>query len=396
MIKLRNLIYFKAAFISSFCLLTSCGTDKIAGEIDADEPGGVKTEIVLNPEWDNGNTGADDRTEGENGQYYYNFILESTFNPGIQTFEMAIADNVLYIPTGTYGPRPTDTRNVSVEYWDLNTRQKTGTLPMPNGLTSFTYRVHSLFRLENLLFVGHGEYLQQNRLEIYDISAPSQPQHITYVGGSRSYVPSPPSDNKLIGIPYAVWGKDDKLLLLDNFRLSVYDLKSFTAAKAGNITPVKFMSINSGAGDTPKDQAGFVTQSDGSIYLTDPSWNDPKGLRKINWNNVISATTGEVNDLIDETGLLLPGKVMKKAVSLDDNLLVFDNNKTNNNYSLTFFEPGRNDGIDCTVFFKPSLQEPGNGLLLSPTSEGKRRIAIAQGNGGISIYRIDKINLNDF
>lgn len=393
--KSRNYLLLKPIFIGICCLLTGCGTEEITEKDSANEPGGVESGLILNPEWGNGNTEDDDRTDGEKGQYYYNFILESTFNPGVQTFEMAAAGNVLYIPTGTYGPRPTDTRNVSIEYWDLTTKQKIGTLPMPIGMTSYTYLVHSLFRLENLLFVGHGEYPFQNRLEIYDISEPSTPKHITYLGGDRSYLPGNP-DNKLIGVPYAAWGKDDKLLLLDNFRLSVYALNTFTATNAGNIVPVKFMSINSAAGDTPKDQAGFVTLSDGSIFLTDPSRNGPKGLRKINWENVISTTSGEVNDLIDEAGLRLPDMAMKKAVALDDNLLVFDNDISNNNYSLTFFEPGQNSGTDCTVFFKPSIQQPGNALVLAPASDGKRRMVISRGDGSISIYQIDKIYLNDF
>lgn len=408
-IKFTRYLFFIIIAVNS--LLMGCHTetlpDNIPGETPGEEiekepenkpeteAGGVDSSLDLKPEWENGDSGNNDLTNGENGQYYYNYILESTFNPRVQMPEMAVADNILYVPTGTYGWRPTDLRNVKVEYWNLTTGQKIGTLPMPQGMTSFTYLVHSLFRLENLLFVGHGENYGQNRVEIYDISQPSLPRHITYIGGDKSYLPTKP-DNKLISIPYAVWGRDGKILLLDNHKLSVYQTSSLTADKAGAITPVKFMPIQSTSGDEPQDQAGFVVLSDGSLYLTDPSRSNPKGLRKIAWENVTSTTTGEVNNLIDNAGLRLPGMAMKKVMALDDKLLVFNNDITNNRYSLTYFEPGQSSGTDCAVFFKPSLQKPANAMLFDLTSDNQRRMILSQGDGSIAIYRIDKIYLNDF
>lgn len=407
--KLIRYLFF--VIIAANSLLIGCHTENLPGNLPEEAPeeetekepgkeseteaGEVESSLELNPKWENGDSENNDLTNGEKGQYYYNYVLESTFNPQVQMPEMAIADNILYVPTGTYGWRPTDLRNVRVEYWNLTTGQKTGTLPMPQGMTSFTYLVHSLFRIENLLFVGHGENYGQNRVEVYDISQPSFPRHITYIGGGQSYLPTKP-DNKLIGVPYAVWGKDGRILLLDNFRLSVYEVSSLTADKAGSITPIKFMPITSTSGDEPGDQAAFVALPNGSLYLTDPSRSSPKGLRKIAWENVISATTGEVNNLIDNAGLRLPGMTMKKVMALDDKLLVFNNDITNNRYSLTYFEPAQSSGTDCTIFFKPSLQKPTNAMLLNPTSDNQRRMILSQGDGSIAIYRIDKIYLNNF
>ena len=348
--------------------------------------------------WKDGDKNSNDQTEGTQDQFYYNFISEATFNPQVHSQEMAVSGNILFVPTGSWIPTAGGQKLV-VEYWNMDTKTKLGVLPMPDDSPSFTYAIHSMFCMGDLLFIGHGDIvIGLARVDVYDISDRSNPRHLTYIGGYPIYTEETPSQ-EAIGIPYAVWGKDGKLLLLDNYRLSVYDISSLTADNAGRITPVKYMSLKTDAMDEPTDQAGFLyNMPDGSVYLTDPDRTNPVGLRKINWNNVMSTMTGEVDDLIDKSGTLSPGVEgkMKKALYFDNNLLVISADFSHNKYWASYYGLEQSEGIDCAPFFKPALQLTNALPLEESQSDGKFRMVVSLVNKKVAIVRVDKFFLNDF
>lgn len=371
-----------------------CTTFKIT--LDKTNLGELKPSLILDTAWAEGETTTDDQTEGKQDRSFYNYITEYTFNPELKNSAMAVAGNVVFVTTGTWN-REASKSNLKVDYWDLNKKVKLGTLPLPDELKgSYHYRVHSIYSMGDRLFVGHGEDYFMNRVEVYDISDIRNPRHVTYIGGDWGYLPIPERKHNLIGVPYAIWGKDERMILYDNQKLSVYDVNSLTTANAGNIMPLKYMLMPSGTGDRNDDDAGFAAMSDGSLYLTDPVTINPIGLRKIDWNNVMSPTTGEVQDLIDkEEGPILSGVKAKKILFFEDNLLVFRSILASNLFFINYYKDLKSNGVDCKMFFKPTISQPINALLLDPQSDGKLRMIVAGKDGKISVVQINKIPITD-
>lgn len=384
-------------------IFTGCGADPESIPVEKENPtekenaGEMNTDITVDTEWGNGGENTDDQTGGRQEQFYYNYITEATLNAQAHTPELAVSGNIVFAPTGSWSRN--GVKNLVINYWNVETKQKMGTLPIPAELNgSYHYMVHALFCADNLLFVAHGEDWDINRVEVYDISDISDPRHVTYIGGTLSWKPGMPAEyDAFIGIPYAIWAKDGKLVLIDDQRVAVYNVTDLTEANAGNIKPVKYMLKETNAADRVTDQAGFVSLSDGNLYVTNPDpavWGE---LRRIDWDNVVSPTTGIVTDLIDYTGTLLRGVKLKKAIAFDgDHLLAFDNNLANKTYSVTYYEPVGKNGTDASVFFKPTTATPLNALHLKPQPDGKERMIISLPNKKIAIVRIDKIFLSDF
>lgn len=360
--------------------------------------GKLKPSLNLeNTAWGEGEITTDDQTEGKQESSFYNYITEYSFNTRLINSALAVVDNVVFVATGTWDNKDTSKCSLKVDYWDINKKKKLGTLPLPDELgNSYHFRVFSIYPMGNRLFIGHGEYMDMNRIEVYDISDISNPRHVTYIGGDFGYLPTPTIGHNLIGIPYAMWGKDDRLILYDSQKLSVYNINSLTTANAGKIMPLKYMLMQSGSGDRDDDDAGFAAMPDGSLYLTDPTNINPAGLRKINWNSVMSPTMGEVMDLIDTNGLILPGVKAKKILFFEENLLVLNNSLSSNTFFINYYREIKGNGIDCRMFFRPTLSQPINALLLGPQSDGKQRIIVSGKNGTISVIRIDEIFITDF
>lgn len=384
------------AILSGSISLVGCGKESDI-PIEKDNQGKMNTDITMDTEWKDGDEVSNDQTEGNQDQFYYNFITEATLNTQVHSQEMAITGNILYVPSGSWTP-PVAGRKLVVEYWNLDTKKKLGTLPMPDDLAgSFMYRIYSMFCMGDLLFIGHGEVgiFSTARVDVYDISDTSNPNYLTCIGGYPNYA-GEESAQETISVPYAIWGKDGKFLLLDNYRLSVYDVKSLTLENAGKIAPVKYMSLKANASDEPQDRAGFLSNMpDGSLYLTDPDRVNPAGLRKINWDNVMSATMGKVDDLIDKSGTLLSGVAMKKAMYFDENILVAGADVSNAKYWTTYYKLGQSEGVDCSPFFKPALQVT-NLLPLDEQPDGKFRMVVSLVSKKVAIVRVDKFFLSDF
>lgn len=359
------------------------------------ELGKLEPSFSLDTDWAEGRNTTDDQTDGTESRFFYNYVTEFSFNPKMSSSAMAVSGNVLFVPTGMSSATGGGNK-LSVEYWDIDTRTKLGTLPIPADLNgTFDYRVFSLYCLGNYLFVGHGQYLLMSRVDVYDISDISNPHHVTYIGGGEmGYVPG--KEHNLISVPYAMWGKDGKLLLLDYYKLSVYDVNSLTAEDAGNIMPVKYMMVTSDIGDSAEGDAGFACTPDGSLYVTHPVVSDSEGLRKINWDNVVSPTTGEVTDLLDADGLRLPEVSAKRILFFDKDVLVFDKKRSTSVYRIEYYKEVKGDAINALNFFRPTIVQPNNALLLEPKADGANRMIVSSANGKVTVVRIDKIPVIDF
>lgn len=345
-----------------FTLLPNTQT-KLTVTLQTSSNGEITPSLTVNTAWIDDVGQATDESDGTQSQFYHTFVRETVFQTNAtdatnsaeaaNATALALYDDYFYVPTGKWD-FDLPGRKLVVDVWSISQKRKVGTIstPKPAEEGSFWFAVQTLHVSGNKLFVGHGvqDYpfgRPVARIDVYDLSVdPKAPSFLTSIGGDiyNPWQENPnadPDNEGKISEPFAVYEKQGKVLVLDNFRLSVFDSSDLTPGNSGAIKQTCFLSAEIGGSLNAADF--FVHDSE--LYLTDPSREGSGGLRRVNWEAVMQNDGAR---LLDPVPAHLEGVPATKIAAADGGFLVFTDVESG---TMSYYDRAWNFVTECNTYF---------------------------------------------
>lgn len=389
---------------------------KLTVTLQAALNGDITPSLTINTTWINGTGHSTDNGNGTQSQFYHTFVRETVFNTNAtnatnqatatNATALAVYGDYFYIPTGTWDVE-LSSRKLVVDVWSISQKKKVGTIetPRPTEEDSFWYAIYSLHISGDKLFVGHGveDYPGQERpearIDVFSLSGnPINPTFVTSIGGLiyNPWQDNPNADPDNVGKiaePFAIYEKGGKVLVLDNYRLSVFNSNDLTSANSGKINQTCFLPAAIG---NSLNAADFFPYN-GELYLTDFSKSGKGGLRRVNWSAVMQ---NDGAHLLDPGIARLSGVPVTKITAANDGFFVFSDVESG---KVDFYNKEWDFVMNCNSYFAnvsdgkyTNVPTEGTNAIPLPTPDDGLPLLLMRSGKDVIMVRIERNYITEF